>query len=165
MTTQIQAVTVPCMLEQKSTPLFSATTISSDHIVFSKPVLPIPGLIEIPLVMHKVLTWSTGTSRADLDNQIATYLNIDADSGFAPPAWQSEVGTVVVARKDKKPLLPQHVEAVFEYCNGILDRFGDGEGAPRALYNRAAFQKSWNRYYEQRKDEDDWRNVKSPYEF
>ncbi|KAH6973973.1 hypothetical protein EDB80DRAFT_900410 [Ilyonectria destructans] len=59
-------------------------------------------LIEVPLVLHRVGTRSA--NRADLDNQIATYLNINSDSGFVPPTWQSHVGTIVVARKDRKPL-------------------------------------------------------------
>ncbi|XP_044715312.1 uncharacterized protein HRG_11289 [Hirsutella rhossiliensis] len=57
-----------------------------------------PRLIEVPLVLDRTGTQSV--NEADLDNQIATYLNIDANSGFAPPDWQSQVGTVVVARKE-----------------------------------------------------------------
>ncbi|KAM5353101.1 hypothetical protein ACJZ2D_017015 [Fusarium nematophilum] len=61
--------------------------IKADHPVFSNYIPPFPGLIEIPLVLHHVGTQST--NRADLDNQIAAYLTIDSESGFAPPAWQS----------------------------------------------------------------------------
>jgi hypothetical protein len=135
-------------------------------------VPPIPALIQVPLVLHRVGTQSA--NRADLDNQIATYLNIDADSGFAPPAWQSHVGTIIVARKDRKPLLPQHLEGVWMYCDRILDLFGEGEGAPRTLYNRQAFEKWWKRYCEEQKqfrfgkggeeDPDDWQAVSSPHE-
>ncbi|KAK8929776.1 hypothetical protein H634G_01637 [Metarhizium anisopliae BRIP 53293] len=113
-------------------------------------------------------------NRADLDNQIATYLNIDSDSGFAPPAWQSHVGTVLVARKDRRPLLPQHLKGVWMYCDYILNIFGEGQGAPRWLYNRPAFEKWWERYCKEQKcmrsgkggkhDPDDWRAVGSPYE-
>jgi hypothetical protein len=144
--------------------------IPADHLVFSRPVPPIPALIEIPLVLHRIGTESP--DRADLDNQIATYLNIDANSGFAPPEWQSHVGTVVVARKDRKPLLPQHLEGVWMYCDYILDEFGEGEGAPKRLYNRQAFQKWWKGYREEQKqfrsksgseeDPDDWLAVEDP---
>ena len=132
---------------------------------------PVPALIEVPLVLHCVGTRSANQS--DLDNQIATHLNIDADSGFAPPAWQSHVGTIVVARKDRKPLLPQHLEGVWMYCDYILDLFGDG-AVPRRLYNRQAFEKWWKGYCEEQKqfrsgkggeeDLDDWQAVRSPYE-
>ncbi|KAH8653918.1 hypothetical protein BGZ61DRAFT_468096 [Ilyonectria robusta] len=72
-------------------PPWSATTIPADHPVFSQDIPPVPGLIEVPLVLHRV-----GTRSAN-----RTYLNINSDSGFAPPAWQSHVGTIVVARKDR----------------------------------------------------------------
>jgi hypothetical protein len=146
--------------------------IKADHPIFSNYVPPVPALIEIPLVLHRVGTQSQ--TRADLDNQIATYLNIDSKSGFAPPAWRSNVGTVLVARKDKKSLLPQHLEGVWMYCDRILDLFGEGEGAPTQLYNRQAFEKWWKGYCEEQKDFrlgtggendlSDWRAVRSPYE-
>ncbi|KAH7114751.1 hypothetical protein B0J13DRAFT_460077, partial [Dactylonectria estremocensis] len=100
----IQAPIVRCDVEKIEFPPWSATTIPTDHPVFSQDVPPVPGLIEVPLVLHRVGTRSA--NRADLDNQIATYLNINPVSGFPPPVWQSHVGTDVVARKDRKPLLP-----------------------------------------------------------
>ncbi|KAM4060882.1 hypothetical protein HRG_014354 [Hirsutella rhossiliensis] len=92
----------------------------------SDSVPSVPGLIEVPLVLDRTGTQSV--NEADLDNQIATYLNIDANSGFAPPDWQSQVGTVVVARKDRKPFYPQHLEGVWMFCDHILDLFGKETG-------------------------------------
>ena len=113
-------------------------------------------------------------NRADLDNRIATYLNIDANSGFAPQEWQSHVGNVVVARKDRKPLLPHHLEGVWMYCDRILELFGEGDGAPTRLYNRQAFEKWWKLYCKEQKgfrsgaggeeNPDSWQAVRSPYE-
>ncbi|KAH7110394.1 hypothetical protein B0J13DRAFT_462476 [Dactylonectria estremocensis] len=147
-----------------------AVIVRSSRLLQSRT--PIPGLIEIPLVLHHIGTQST--NRADLDNQIATYLNIDSEYGFAPPVWQSYVGTMLVAQKDKKPLLPQHLEGVWMYCDYILDVFGEGEGTPTHLYNRQAFEEWWKGYCEEQKevrlgtggenDPDDWRAVRSPYE-
>ena len=168
----IQAVIIPCKADKHKSLPWSATTIPADHPVFSQSVPPIPALIEVPLVLHRVGTRSA--NQADLDNQIATYLNIDADSGFAPPVWQSHVGTIIVARKDKKPLLPQHLEGVWMFCDRILDLFGAGNGAPRRLYNRQAFETWWKGYCEEQKqimsgmgrqeDLDAWQAVRSPYE-
>ncbi|RTE68469.1 hypothetical protein BHE90_017153 [Fusarium euwallaceae] len=103
-----------------------------------------------------------------------TYLNIDHESGFAPPSWQSYVGTVLVARKDQKPLLPQHLEGVWVYCDHILDLFGEGNGAPTHMYNRQTFEEWWKDYCKEQKklrpgtgcenDLDDWQAVPSPYE-
>ncbi|KAF7556516.1 hypothetical protein G7Z17_g1376 [Cylindrodendrum hubeiense] len=81
----IRAVIVRCEAEKHASPPWSSTTIPSDHAVFSNAVPPIPGLIGVPLVVHCVGTRSA--NRADLDNSIAMYLNIDAKSGFAPPPW------------------------------------------------------------------------------
>jgi hypothetical protein len=128
--------------------------------------------------MHKLGTKPINRP-SDLDNQITTYLNIDPESGFAPMEWQAgSIGTVVVARKDRKPLLVHHLEGVWMYCDSILDRFGEGMGAPRELYNRPAFERWWRRYCEEQRenrtgdedgdpdeeDPDDWRVVRSPFE-
>lgn len=168
----IQAIIVRCDVETKRFLPWSATMIQADHPVFSNFVPPVPRLIEVPLVFHRVGTQSA--NRTDLDNQMITYLNIDSETGFAPPAWQSYVGTVLVARKDEKPLLPQHLKGVWMYCDYILDLFREGEGAPTHLYNRRAFEEWWREYCEEQKefrpgtggenDPDDWRAVRSPYE-
>jgi hypothetical protein len=163
---------VRCNAERKRFLPWSATMIQADHPIFSNFVPSIPRLIELPLVFHRVGTQST--NRSDLDNQMITYLNVDSESGFAPPEWQSHVGTVLVARKDEKPLLAQHLEGVWMYCDYILDLFGEGKGAPKHLYNRQAFEEWWRKYCEEQKefrpgkggdnDPDDWRGVRSPYE-
>jgi hypothetical protein len=168
----VKAVIVRCNLEKRGNAPWSATTIPTDHPVFAESVPAIPALVEVPLVLYRKGTQSA--NQADLDNQIATYLNIDASRGFAPPEWQSHVGTVIVARKDRKPLLPQHLEGLWMYCDRILDLFGDGEGAPRRLYSRQAFERWWNSYCREQRgfrsgtrgevDPDDWREVRSPYE-
>ncbi|KAM4067777.1 hypothetical protein HRG_012383 [Hirsutella rhossiliensis] len=65
--------------EKRKFPLWSATTIPANHDMFSQSVPSVPALIEVPLVLYRTGTQSV--NEADLDNQIATYLNIDADSG------------------------------------------------------------------------------------
>lgn len=66
----IQAVIVRCDVERRKFAPWSATTIPADHPIFSQPVPPGPGLVEVPLVLHRVGTQSANHS--DLDNQIAT---------------------------------------------------------------------------------------------
>ena len=41
--------------------------------------------------------------RASMDNQLATYLMIDTESGFAPPEWQSGIGDVYLYRAGGPP--------------------------------------------------------------
>lgn len=68
-------------------------------------------------------TWSP------YNNQDATFLHLCIDPkvqcnfskgilgwGWAPDQWQHDVGSVVVIREDRKPLLPSHVEALCRYC-------------------------------------------------
>ncbi|KAI1801814.1 hypothetical protein F4811DRAFT_532900 [Daldinia bambusicola] len=168
----ILGVIIRCDGERATKAPWSAVMLNPDHVVFSEKVPPIPTLIGIPLAIRRL-----GTRAADrcyLDNQIVTYLNIDAESGFAPPEWQSHIGTVVAARLDKKPLLPQHLEGVWMFCDHILDIFGEDGSAPTRLYNRQAFETWWEEYCENHKrtrpgtggemDPDDWRAVPSPYE-
>jgi hypothetical protein len=37
--------------------------------------------------------------------------------------WQNSLGAVVVMRKDKKPLLPEHVEALAEFQHRLIASF------------------------------------------
>ncbi|KAG8912514.1 hypothetical protein FRC02_005957 [Tulasnella sp. 418] len=71
---------------------------------------------------------------------------IDLKSGFAPAKWQQGVGTVTVARQDRKPLTKLQLEMVWSYCDAIIERFGDGEGPPNYMYSEVAFQ-GWCREY------------------
>ncbi|KAN0102621.1 HET domain containing protein [Hyaloscypha variabilis] len=178
----IQAVIVRCQIERRKHEFCSATRIRADHPVFSQPLLAIPVLVEIPMVMHRLGTQSA--NRSDLQNRMATWLNIAPESGFAPMIWQDNVGTVIVARKDRKPLLPQHLVCMFDYCGRIMDSFSNGNNAPIKRYNRFAFEKWWQDYFGERRqaqlranelakaeggekgeeDVEDWISVKSPYE-
>ncbi|KAI2610256.1 uncharacterized protein GGS25DRAFT_254408 [Hypoxylon fragiforme] len=170
---KIPAVILRCEKEKQNHPPWSAVNLASDHLAFEEnPVSPISALIEVPLMLHRV--HSQFKNQWEQDNQIATYLMIDPITGFAPPQWQSWVGTVLAVRADRKPLLPHHLEGVWMYCDRILDIFGDGNGAPQHLYNRKAFEEWWEGYARTQKrnrpgkggdtDPDDWRAVKSPYE-
>lgn len=174
----VQAVIVRCRVDERNLPRWSTITIPADHPVFWEPVPPLAERLNIPIAIHREGTKSA--NRADLDNQALTWLNIDLESGFAPPAWQSRIGTVIVARKDRKPFPTHHFEGLFEYASMILDIFGDGNGPPSRLYNQQAFERWWKNYVEQRKEtqasyascepvqnpraEDNWTAVKSPYE-
>ncbi|KAG8169862.1 hypothetical protein KVR01_000607 [Diaporthe batatas] len=164
----IKAVIVHCDGDRAPGAKWSATTIPSNHPIFQQVAsreAPLPAALEIPLAFRRLPSSKFKTRPSSLDNQIITYMNIELESGFAPPGWQSEVGTVLVARLDKKPFLPQHLEAVWQYCDHILDLFGDGNGPPRRLYNRAAFEKWWARYVGLMKEHGgDWTNVPTPYE-
>ncbi|CAI7656689.1 unnamed protein product [Penicillium pancosmium] len=108
-----------------------ATTIPTDHAVFNNTVPPVAALPDFPIVIHRLVTRDNGEF-GNLDNQAITYLNVEAKSGFAPPRWQSGIGSVIVARKDRKDLSPEHYEAIWMYHDHLLDDFGE-EPAPEHL--------------------------------
>ncbi|KAJ5414217.1 hypothetical protein N7509_000844 [Penicillium cosmopolitanum] len=120
-------------------PPWEATTIPTDHAVFNNTVPPVATLLDFPIVIHRLGTRYNGEF-GNLDNQIITYLNVEAKSGLAPPRWQSGIGSVIVARKDRKDLSPEHYEAIWMYHDHLLDYFGEGP-APEHLYNRKAFDR------------------------
>lgn len=76
------------------------------------------------------------------------YLNMKPEDGSVPIEWQTGVGTVIVARKDKKDLHPRHFEAIYMYCLQIRLDFLDGYGAPEELYVRTVFER-WFETYKQ----------------
>jgi hypothetical protein len=93
-------------------------------------------------------TGTTSPTQADLDCQIATFLAINPTTCFAPPEWQSHVGTVIVARKDKKPLSMQHLEGFWMHTDAILDEFGNGGIDENEWYSAANYKRWWARYSE-----------------
>ncbi|KAF2867728.1 hypothetical protein BDV95DRAFT_502055, partial [Massariosphaeria phaeospora] len=96
-----------------------------DHPIFDKPIVPVPALLGVPLVMHKVGTRSNNNG-ADLSCRIATCLNADPETSFAPPTWQFP-GTCIVARRDRKPLSSEHLEAVWMYIDKLQDYHPEDE--------------------------------------
>ncbi|KAJ5458033.1 hypothetical protein N7475_009421 [Penicillium sp. IBT 31633x] len=94
---------------------------------------------------------SLGTTLTRTQTRIQTQaqcrvLKCPSPLGPAPPEWQSGIGTVIVARKDKKDLTPDHYEAIWMYCDYIPDYFGEGAGAPKHLYSRQAFERWFANY-------------------
>lgn len=88
-----------------------------------------------PLVLHRV-----GIISGSPDNDTVTYINIDLDSGVTPVSWQSRVGTMIAALKDKRLLLPHYVKGVWVYYDRTLDCFGYVE-VLRRTYNRGTFER------------------------
>jgi hypothetical protein len=72
------------------------------------------------------------------DNQHATWLNINPNTGFAPDIWQHSIGNVIVANLDRSPLAGSRLAAITDYVSDILDEFGNGgpESVRRKYYSR-----------------------------
>lgn len=99
--------------------------------------MPISLKIGYPLLVHRAR--EEGVARGD--NQHATWLMIDPESGFAPAEWQGGrgggVGDVIVARADGEGLDTATLGAVTDYISDIVDAFGERVGAVRKYYDRA----------------------------
>ncbi|KAI4678566.1 hypothetical protein J4E81_010661 [Alternaria sp. BMP 2799] len=104
---------------------FHAATDISEHIELPIVVQRIPGSIR---------KWGTraNTRSSPYTNTGATFLHIGCkperkewglNFGLAPLEWQDSVCSVVVMRKDKKALLPEHVDALVEYHQKYLMEF------------------------------------------
>ncbi|KAH7323529.1 hypothetical protein BKA65DRAFT_435441 [Rhexocercosporidium sp. MPI-PUGE-AT-0058] len=130
--------TISCVKMHSLHNRYEAAEISSEHAVFKTKPLPVTAKFGYPLVMFREVE---GLQRdMGTDNQHATWLNIDPNTGFAPPNWQGGIGTVVVAAADGKPLSVPILSAITDYVSDILDAFGDG-GVPTAKYSRARLDK------------------------
>ncbi|KAJ6589977.1 hypothetical protein DFH09DRAFT_976520 [Mycena vulgaris] len=157
---------------------FNATTIPQNDSIFDLAPLPVSVRLECPLVMRRIGTSSSNQS--DLDCQIATFLAINPRTGFAPPEWQSHIGSVIVARKDKKPLSMQHLEGFWMYNDAILDEFSNGGIDERVWYTRSNYERWWAEYCKNAREtrgrfqrmngltaapggSDDWSNPGNPY--
>ena len=53
---------------------------------------------------------------------------IDPVSGLAPYPWM-DLGTVLLVRKDRMPVIPEHIYQLGDFISFILDEFGgDDDG-------------------------------------
>lgn len=138
--------------------------IPSHHPIFDGPVIEIPALMEIPLVIHRLGTQST--NQPDLDCQLATWLMIKYEDGFAPPQWQSDVGSCWLARKDKKSLSEQQVYAIHDYMSTLLDRYSDDPKDAQKLITRKAFERWFEQYVQSMVEVggSEWKDFGSLYE-
>lgn len=118
----IQGVKISCDGELKQGK-FIPVDVPLDHPIFTTSKGPdIPKKIGLDIRIHQypphpALRNTTGS----LDNQVVTFLHLDANPhspswGWAPPEWQSGVGSVLLVRADRKPISPRQVEILTEYC-------------------------------------------------
>jgi hypothetical protein len=125
-------------------PRYERTELPGYHQLFQQVATDVSEHIELPIVVQRipgsVEKWKERSNhpsaRSPWVNTAGSYLNIGckpdkmADSwgwGFAPPEWQNLVGAVVVMRKDKKKLSPEHVDALVEYHQHHLMNFFEQE--------------------------------------
>ncbi|EOD51178.1 putative zinc finger mynd-type protein [Neofusicoccum parvum UCRNP2] len=138
---KVMGVKINCEGDQKvfGAPPFEEVEVPLLHPIFhNHDTSDIAALLELPILTAKYppnKAW-VEASPEDLRtrfecyypfvNQAATFLHLTATKaakddpkstwGWAPMRWQSKVGSVLVVRQDRKPLLPLHAEALSKYC-------------------------------------------------
>jgi len=157
---------IPCHVERSASAMFIPIEIEEDDPIFTTGggySAPVSKKLGLTVCMRKFPSpEESGYGRFQLDNQVATYLMIETGSGFAKPIWQTNVGSVIVAREDKKPLVENHLEALWSYSSTLLDRYGDcNPEAVDASITRENFAKFWKYNYNQPRTADilrEWDN-------
>ncbi|KAG4066531.1 hypothetical protein HA402_007167 [Bradysia odoriphaga] len=150
MTDKIKGVISMCNGDRRYG-MFLPIDVVLDHPIFTRGELaPVPTKIGLELLALQVppFTKTLNPMSGELDNQPVTYIMIDTVSGFASPKWQ-QAGTTLFARKDKKPLTVNHIEALWMFNDDILGAFGDGAHRGHAKMNRDAWNRFWINYKEQ----------------
>ncbi|KXS95582.1 hypothetical protein AC578_3269 [Pseudocercospora eumusae] len=123
----IRAVRINCLGDQRgrNEPPYKAIGIRSDNISYFPRTSSIPSHLGLPIVVKRLRPDPTWHDRWLFDNVPATWLHIDCDTeskrwGWAPPTWQSEVGSIVIARCDGKDISPLQAEVLCDYCQRVL---------------------------------------------
>lgn len=139
----VETYRIPCTGDkaQRANLLFPKT-----HSMFTEcspngncPALALCG---VPFVVKKIESRTSLRERYHYDNQWATYMMIDPISGFAPPEWQSYVGSVLIYRPGGKHCGGDDVGVVNHFLNDILDKYPEGRSFdPMTWLNPRFFQK------------------------
>lgn len=122
----------------------------SDPIWTEGTSCPIPKKLGVPLIVRRD-PGLLGTGPAGQDNQPVTYLMIHPRTGLAPPEWQLNPGPAIVARKDKKPLLLNQLDIIYEYMCDLIDEVEDIGMVPPERMSKAALKEHWDEMVEERK--------------
>lgn len=115
-----------------------------DHHVFDEgEIIPISKIIGIPMLLSKVRpslayaatrdTFGYGLSSGHYPNRLAEKLMVCCDPRLAKEdpqnaklfetraRWLSNVGNIIVAREDRKPLYAHHLEILIEFLESVRD--------------------------------------------
>lgn len=107
--------------------------LSPDNPYFDNSTLSPPmARCDIPLCLRQLV--------AGTNNQWCTFLMIDPISGLAPYPW-SDCGEVLLCRRDRMPLTPEHIYQLGDFICNIIHRFGspDDDSIHQTHMTRSAF--------------------------
>jgi hypothetical protein len=137
----LRAGRVPAVLARGATSMTDVLLEPSDARLQRGSLSRVLAACGIPLRL--VRTDATPTvnrpPEAALDNQLATFAMIDPASGFAPPAWQQNIGEVLFFREDGLPLTCGHMALIWNFLCQLTDAYGDeGPDAVRRTHSTPA---------------------------
>ncbi|KAL5319640.1 hypothetical protein ACEPPN_012696 [Leptodophora sp. 'Broadleaf-Isolate-01'] len=132
---------------------YSKVEVPKDHAIWDSQPTSASKIMGLPLLVQKQPhnpSWKPN-DHTRFDNQPATFLNLTVDPkisdlwGFAPPEWQSEVGSVLLVRKDQKDLSREQAWAIAEFMQfKVSDSFEDAMESGDERQRRAAVLKMLN---------------------
>jgi hypothetical protein len=140
----------------------------TDPIFHSLPT-EISTLIELPLLVVRLVPRQDMPADPYHKNRPATFLHMRACSGFAGIDWQQRVGSVLVARADRKPLSCLHLEGIWRYHWMMLrdvNAITGGMGVSVTKFTRKGFEAFWAGWKQKQIEagRDDFEDLGSPYE-
>ncbi|KAJ7754492.1 hypothetical protein B0H16DRAFT_1542561 [Mycena metata] len=150
----VRGIVIPCDSEIRRYGIFDEVDLDATHPIHTQGIVcPVSAKVGLPIVIYRHLREDplSMSREPGLDNQKATFLMIDPESGFAPPEWQACVGSVTVMRKDGKPLTRESIETIWMYHDHLLDLFGDDRSTPRRTMTKEGFTQYCARYKTQRR--------------
>ena len=185
---QISGVRISCQGDiLAGAPKFEAIKVSERHRIVWEEVSDLSKLIGLPIQVLQCAPVKSllRSGEYDRSNGPAAFINLCVDPkspmwGFAPQPWLGAAGSVIVIRKDRKDLLPEHMEAMAYFCRYfLLHMFEDSKGAgmepdnpmPKRKVLDMITKKVFENFYLGFKDykidsgEYRWRAVEHPYDF
>ncbi|KAI8944556.1 hypothetical protein F4801DRAFT_571314 [Xylaria longipes] len=198
---KIKGVRINCLGDQKmfNKPQLEEIELSEMNTIFTEhDNSDIATRIGLPIFTQRcfphpnwanIQDWELFGRRSPYNNQDATFLHLCCDPkakddlsrgvlgwGWASQQWQNYVGSVIVVRQDKKPLLPWHVEALCRYCRyQVRDYMAHsmGEYAPEkpmskglvlSMICRPTFSILWFNMLREKSEKSELSDVPSPYD-
>jgi hypothetical protein len=122
-------------------PRFETVILSEKHAIFKQAPTSTSARVEMPVAMARipgsVKIWTVkGKGKGNEDRvagphkkEVVTAMwvawGLEGTLGRETArTWSAPVGSVIIARKDQKPLMPEHAEALADFCqNHLIDRF------------------------------------------
>ena len=125
---KVQCVKMACKGDTTYPPgPFSSVTLPADSPIFSSGELSaISSRVGQPMLLYRIPpSKALASQRINLDNIFATFMMLEADPrrsgfGWAPPKYQSHIGSVIVARQDFAPLTVVDLECMADFCQTYM---------------------------------------------